>query len=146
MAVKNIPKCKCFPFGFCWLCWRVRLFCTLHFFFNDSAALTLLYGWLHTIFTLSHFSCAVLFCSWLGPKKRTRLVLVPLRLSVGDMKEDVTKRTWDRERKFWHWKQYGVIANLRLSMRRWWKLIWFARIPHSPDLWLKLKNSQPTPR
>lgn len=60
--------------------------------FSDRG-LTLLYGWLHTIFTLSHFSCAVLFCSWVGPKKRTRFMLVPLRLSVGDIKEDVTKRT-----------------------------------------------------
>lgn len=58
-----------------------------------ARGLTLLYGWLHTIFTLSHFSCAVLFCSWVGPKKRTRFMLVPLRLSVGDIKEDVTKRT-----------------------------------------------------
>lgn len=64
----------------------------IHVILNDSA-LTLLYGWVHMIFTLSHFSCAALFCSWFGPKKRTRLMLVPLRLSVGDIKEDVTKRT-----------------------------------------------------
>lgn len=46
------------------------------------------------IFTRSHFSCAVAFTSWLGPKKRTLLVLVLARLSDGDMKEDVTSRTF----------------------------------------------------
>lgn len=62
----------------------------------SAVQLTLLYGWLHTIFTRSHFSWACAFTSWLGPKKRTRLMLVPLRLSMGDMKEDVTSRTWER--------------------------------------------------
>lgn len=74
---------------------------TLHFIYEHcwyDEILTLLNGWLHTIFTLSHLRCAVPFCNWLGPKNRTRLVLVPLRLSVGDMKEDITRITWNRNR------------------------------------------------
>lgn len=73
--------------------------------YGYDETLTLLNGWLHTIFTLSHLRCAVLFCNWLGPKNRTRLMLVPLRLSVGDMKEDITRITCNRKWSFLyiHW-------------------------------------------
>ena len=31
-----------------------------------------------------------------GPKIRTRLEFEPLRLSAGDMKDEVTRRTWEK--------------------------------------------------
>lgn len=103
--------------------------------------LTLLNGWLQTIFTLSHLRCTVPFCSWLGPKKRTRFMLVPLRLSVGDMKEDITRITWNAERQiFIHTLKHMQILLISGKLLLHWR--W---LPHSPALW-QLKNCQPKPQ
>lgn len=54
---------------------------------------TLLYGWLHTILTRSQRFSAAARTNLSGPNMRTRLGFEPLRLSEGDMKEEVTRRT-----------------------------------------------------
>lgn len=60
---------------------------------SASTRRTLLYGWLHTILTRSQRFSAAARTNLSGPNIRTRLGFEPLRLSEGDMKEEVTRRT-----------------------------------------------------